>query len=124
MHAVLRSFAAERGEVVPPHIDMDLIRRACWDETSLRIVYRDAADRVTDREVWPLGISYSDSSLLLAAMCRLRGDFRMFHVPRMISVVAGVESFRPHRVALLREFAASRGARPVPVADSPPGDCA
>ncbi len=111
MHAVMRSFSAQKGPAVPDHVDMDLIRRACWDESSLRITYRDLKKAVTQREIWPLGISYSEQTLMLLAMCRMRGDYRVFHIPRMMRVEAGTESFRPRRVALVRAYVEERRRR-------------
>ena len=111
MHAVMRSISAQKGPAVPDHVDMDLIRRACWDESSLKITYRDLKEAVTRREIWPLGISYSEQTLMLLAMCRMRGDYRVFHIPRMMRVEAGTESFRPRRVALVRAYVEERRRR-------------
>ena len=110
MHSVMRTWrpAAKRPDVM---IDMDLIREACWEERSLNIRYRDLQERVTEREVWPLSISYSDHALMLMAHCRLRQDFRSFHITRMEQVTHGATSFRPRRAALLREFVDSLRAR-------------
>lgn len=87
-------------------VDMDLLRQNCWEERSLLIRYRDAEDRVTEREVWPLAISYSDRTLMLMAHCRLRMDFRSFNIARMYWARDGGAQFRPRRVALLRDFIA------------------
>lgn len=112
LHTVLRSFAPDRADLVPAQIDLPLIRHACWDEVSLRITYRDLKDVVTTREIWPLAMSYSDNTLMLLAMCRLRMDFRFFHVPRIVALAVGGHSFRPQRVALIRDWAASRRENP------------
>lgn len=108
LHTVLRSFARPAPPLVPPEIDLALIRRACWEEMSLRLTYRDLSDAVTEREVWPLGLGYHDTSLMLVALCQLRQDYRMFHIPRLIAVAPGGHSFRPRRVALLRDYAERR----------------
>ena len=47
---------------------------------------------------------FLDRSLMLLAWCCLRQDFRRFHVAEMSDVALSAESFRPRRVALLREF--------------------
>jgi biotin operon repressor len=62
MHTVMRAWrpTETRPDVA---IDMDLLRRACWDETSLWMRYRDLQDRRTEREVWPLGLSYGPEAL-------------------------------------------------------------
>lgn len=93
----------DRPEIV---VDMDLLRHHCWEERSLLIQYRDVQGRVTEREVWPLAISYSDRTLMLMALCRLRRDFRSFNIAQMEWARDGGTQFRPHRVALLRDFIA------------------
>lgn len=103
LHAVMRSFRETRRREAPA-IDMDMLRAACWDETSVVMTYRDLQDQVTVREIWPIALSYSDHSLMLLAHCRMRQDFRMFHVPRIVAASAGGTSFRPRRAGLLREY--------------------
>ncbi|MDS9467069.1 YafY family protein [Paracoccus sp. MBLB3053] len=109
MHATMRLFRSST-ERPAPQIDMDLIRRALWDEHSLLIDYLDLEERRSQREIWPLGLSYSDSSMMLLAHCRLRQDFRVFHIPRIQGMSRGEVSFRPRRVALLREYVSGRRA--------------
>lgn len=107
MHTIMRSWrpSDQRPEVT---LDMDLLRQACWDETSIRIVYRDLKDCRTEREVWPLGLSYSPGALMLLAYCQLRHDYRVFHIDRITDLRAGGNSFRPRRVELLRAYVGSR----------------
>ncbi|MFT4014327.1 MAG: YafY family protein [Paracoccus sp. (in: a-proteobacteria)] len=111
MHATMRLFrnSAPRAQ---PRIDMALLRQALWDERSLDIDYLDLNQARTRREIWPLGLSYCESSMLLLAHCRLRQDFRLFHVPRIQAMRPGGASFRPHRVALLREYLTERAEGP------------
>lgn len=92
----------------PVHIDMDLLRQACWDEFSLVMTYRDMQERRTEREIWPLGLSYGAETLMLLGHCRLRQDYRVFHVARIESLARGETSFRPRRAGLLREYVALR----------------
>jgi predicted DNA-binding transcriptional regulator YafY len=108
MHTVLRSFRPPPAPVAIA-VNMPLLRRACWEELALDIRYRDLAGRVTQREIWPLGISYSDRTLMLLAWCCLRQDWRFFHAQRIEEATLNGRSFRPRRVALLRDFAAQRG---------------
>lgn len=103
LHAVMRSFRHPSARIAPV-IDMDLLRQACWDEQSLWLTYRDLNDRETRREIWPLGLSYSEAALLLLGHCQMRGDFRLFHVNRIQKLEPGGNSFRPRRVALLRDY--------------------
>ena len=110
LHTAMRSWfpADTRPEV---SVDMDLLRQACWDEFSLVMAYRDLKDNRTEREIWPLGLSYGEGTLMLLAHCRLRQDYRVFHVPRIESLARGRETFRPRRVGLLREYVAQRRKR-------------
>lgn len=124
LHAIARSWTPGRDPVAPPHVDLASIRQACWDEVSLVLRYRDLADAVTEREVWPLGISYSDDSLMLLAHCRLRMDFRLFHVPRILRLDPGGSSFRPRRVALMREYLDRRAGCPMTDQAAGVKDCA
>lgn len=110
MHTVLRSWRLQ-DDRPPVSIDMDLLREACWQEFSLAITYRDMQDRITRREIWPLGMSYGADTLLLLAHCRLRQDYRHFHVSRIEAMGRGTESFRPKRVSLLRDYVAARRKR-------------
>ncbi|WP_151718709.1 helix-turn-helix transcriptional regulator [Gemmobacter serpentinus] len=111
LHAIMHSFASA-PERDPPVIDLAALRRACWDEEALEIRYTDLAGQRTVRRIWPLGLSYSDRSLMLLAHCRTRMDFRLFHVNRIAEMVPCGESFRPQRVPLMREFRRIRSRYP------------
>ncbi|CTQ56179.1 HTH domain protein [Roseibium album] len=111
MHTVTRTW--RRPDTRPPvKIDMNLLREACWEEFSLIITYRDIQNRITNRVIWPLGMSYGDDVLLLLAHCQLRNDYRHFHVSRIETIERHAESFRPKRVALLRDYVAQRKREP------------
>lgn len=109
MHTIMRSWR-KPDQRPPVTIDLDLLREACWQEFSLTVSYRDLQDRTTTREIWPLGLSYSETSLVLLAMCRLRDDYRLFHISRIVSLERGTESFRPKRAALIRTYGERRDA--------------
>ena len=113
MHASMRLFRPV-AELPSPQVDMALLRQALWDEQSLIIDYLDLKDAATTREIWPLGLSYGDNHIMLVAHCLLRGDFRIFHVPRMLALRRGGTSFRPRRVALLSAYVAQMRALPPP----------
>lgn len=102
-HSIMRSWRKTANRP-PVAVDLNLLRHACWDERSLTIRYLDMNDHTTEREIWPLGLSYSDNTLMLLAHCLLRQDFRVFHVYRIISVYENGDSFRPRRVSLLNDF--------------------
>ncbi|NCP18185.1 MAG: YafY family transcriptional regulator [Erythrobacter sp.] len=109
MHAIMRSWrpAEDRPEIA---VDVDLLRQACWDETSVTITYRDRQEQVTEREILPLGLSYSPTTLMVVGWCLLREGYRTFEVARMERLEWGETSFRPRRVELLRRYQALRMA--------------
>ena len=85
LHAIMRCFP-QTPDRRAPGVDLALIRAACWNEQALLMDYTDLDDRQTRRTIWPLVLSYSDRSLMLLAHCRLRMDFRTFHVNRMTAL--------------------------------------
>lgn len=101
-HAVQMAYRYQRRAEAPAHLAQ--VRSACWDEVALEIGYEDTAGTVTRRRVWPLAIVVLDRTLMLLAFCQLRQDYRRFHLHRISGVVVLAESFRPRRVAMLREF--------------------
>lgn len=108
-HATMRSWRPAEPRA-PITIALDLLRQACWDEFSVRITYRDAHDRRSEREILPLGMSYSPRTLMLVAWCLLRQSYRTFEVARIDTLARGTTSFRPRRVQLLRDYVALRAA--------------
>jgi len=108
-HATMRSWRPPEPRAAVT-IDLDLLREACWDEFSVRIAYRDANKRRTEREILPLGSSYSPRTLMLVAWCLLREAHRTFEVHRIEALERGAGSFRPRRVQLLREYVTLRTA--------------
>jgi predicted DNA-binding transcriptional regulator YafY len=102
VHSVLQTYRFEKRPPAPPHLA--LIREAAWDERALDIRYRDKDGTVTDRRILPLSVVFLDRELMCLAWCCLRRDFRRFKMGMMEAVQLTDESFRPRRVALLREF--------------------
>lgn len=107
LHAVMRSFSAGPDRE-PPVIDLAALRRACWEEQAVRISYTDLKGETSERLIWPLGLSYGDRNLMLLAHCRLRMDYRLFHVNRIAAMEETSESFRPQRVPMMRDYIRGR----------------
>ncbi len=110
LHAIMRSFSAG-PERDPPVIDLAALRRACWEEEAVLVAYTDLKGSTSRRLIWPLGLSYGDRHLMLLAHCRLRMDYRLFHVNRIAALEPTAESFRPQRVALMRDYARGRSGK-------------
>lgn len=100
-HAVLT--AQRYAKPHRPSINVKALRQATWDEVVVAFQYRDAQGIETQRQVKPLGLSYLDRSTVMVAWCLLRSDFRVFRLDRMSDLVRTTDSFRPHRVPLLRQ---------------------
>lgn len=111
MHATLHLFRPV-SELPQARIDMRMLRQALWDERSLMIDYLDLTGATSRREILPLGVSYSENHVMLLAFCQLRQDFRTFHIARITAMHPGETSFRPRRVALVRDYVQRRRVRP------------
>lgn len=103
-HAVLD--AQRYHKPAPPIIDVAELRQATWDEKCVNFDYVDIKNDATNRSVKPLGIVYLDFNNCLLAWCLMRQDFRVFRLDRMLTLTVTEQSFRPHRVALLRDHLA------------------
>lgn len=60
-------------------------RLAISNRRRLYLEYRDAAEALSERIVWPLGLCYWGGAWTIAAWCELRQDFRTFRVDRILS---------------------------------------
>ena len=85
-------------------IDIEALRHATRNEQVIAIDYADAEDNRTRREIQPLAIVFFDRSLVVMAWCELRADYRSFRIDRIIEMTVTDRSFRPRRVAMLREY--------------------
>ncbi len=100
-HSVLSAYRFKRP--VPPSISVSDLREATWDELEVAFDYVDAKGATTIRQVKPLGLVYFDHSTMLISWCLLRQDVRVFRLDRMSQLQITEQSFRPHRVAMLRD---------------------
>lgn len=66
-------------------VDYHVMRQAIREERKLRLSYTDAGGRGSERTVRPIALVYYVDSVLLAAWCELREDFRHFRVDRITS---------------------------------------
>ena len=110
IHAVQLTYRFEKRPRAPASLAM--IREACWDESAIDLTYTDRDGTQTHRRIWPLSVVFLDRTLMLLAWCTLRKGFRRFHLASMSDITLTRESFRPRRVALLREFLAQLRAAP------------
>ncbi|MEO1305798.1 MAG: WYL domain-containing protein, partial [Pseudomonadota bacterium] len=85
-------------------IDIQALRQATRNEQVIALDYADAEENRTQRTVQPLAIVFFDRSLVVMAWCELRQDYRSFRIDRIIDMTVTDRSFRPRRVAMLREY--------------------
>lgn len=92
-------------------IDLTPIWTACWREEAVCIRYCDAEGAKSERKILPLALVYNNECITDLSWCCLRDEFRMFRTDRIVEVQPEGTSFRPRRVALLRDYLAQLLAR-------------
>ena len=85
-------------------IDVAALRQSIRAERVVRIEYNDHTGAKSQRDIYPLGIVFFESTLVVSSYCLLRQNFRTFRLDRIVSVMETGSSFRPKRVPLLREL--------------------
>jgi predicted DNA-binding transcriptional regulator YafY len=91
-----RRSAVERTRLYAPgfHVDraslarLEAVRDAIGARRVLRLDYRDAKDKPTQREVWPIGLWFWGGAWTIGAWCEAREDWRNFRVDRIASLEA------------------------------------
>lgn len=101
-HAVLYAKRFHCRPVIT--IDIEALRHATRNEQVIEIDYIDADENRTLRAIQPLAIVFFDRSLVVLAWCELRQAYRSFRIDRIREMTVLDRSFRPHRVAMLREY--------------------
>jgi predicted DNA-binding transcriptional regulator YafY len=92
----------QRAGQFSPHLG--LIREAIRREHKLQLRYVDARGVGSERVVWPIALGFFENTLVVAAWCEMRGDFRHFRVDRMTGLCPdGVRYPRPRR-ELVRDW--------------------
>ena len=94
---------------VPPEPWLPALRRAIRAGHAVRIHYRDAEDRASERVIWPFAMAFLDDRRLLAAWCELRGDFRHFRADRVLDLADAGERYPARRHALIRRWREATG---------------
>ncbi len=82
------------NSVPPAGVDSDVLRKAIREERELAIGYRDAEARNTNRMIRPIALVYYVDSVILAAWCLMRDDFRHFRLDRLTACAPSEISFK------------------------------
>jgi predicted DNA-binding transcriptional regulator YafY len=64
-------------------VDLNLMRKAIREEQKIWLSYQDTDMRHTERTVRPIALVYYVDSIILAAWCELRNEFRHFRADRI-----------------------------------------
>ena len=73
---------------------VDLIETAIAARQVLRLDYADRQGAPTQRDIQPLVLTFWGGHWTVIGWCRLRADFRMFRLHRMVTCAATGETFR------------------------------
>lgn len=86
---------------------LTLIQTALTDFKVLNIIYQsEHKDEKTEREIEPFALYYSlRESWTLIAWCRLRKDYRMFRLDRILKIRPLELNFKPHKITLQKYLA-------------------
>ena len=101
-HAVSMVYRFGEARRAPEHLG--LLRQATWDERAIDLTYRDRLGALSTRRIWPLALIFLDNREMVLAWCCLRRDFRKFVIDQIDAFEVTADSFRPRRVALLRDY--------------------
>jgi predicted DNA-binding transcriptional regulator YafY len=78
-------FVSGWGPNPPAGLDLKRLRRAVREEEKLRISYAGGSGHRGSRTVRPIALLYYTESVVLAAWCERRRDFRHFRADRIVS---------------------------------------
>ena len=86
-----RRLAVEQTRLYAPgfHVDgksmqrLEAVREAIGARRVLRLDYRDAGNKPSARDVWPLALYFWGGAWTIGAWCESRDDFRNFRVDRV-----------------------------------------
>jgi len=109
IHAISQTYRPDARMQVDGTIDS--VRQACWQEELLEITYTDKTGVLTHRTILPLCLMYTDKKLIVLAWCNMRQAYRMFDITRIARPILTGRSFRPRRVAMLRDYLAHLSAQ-------------
>lgn len=85
-------------------VSAKMLRQFIRQSNELRITYRDLNDNGTARDVKPIALIYYIDSVLLAAWCGLRQDFRHFRIDRIEHCAPTGREFADESKVLVRQW--------------------
>ena len=95
--AVIASAAIDGVNLAP-------IRTAIRTEQKIWIAYNDQEGARTERQIWPILLTFGARVRLLAAWCELRGSYRQFRTDRIAGFAEVGERYPRRRRVLIKEW--------------------
>ncbi|MCG6859313.1 MAG: YafY family transcriptional regulator [Salaquimonas sp.] len=90
--------------------NLDRLNAAIIASALIEIDYEDVNGEATSRHVEPLGLFYWGKVWTLVGWCRLRDDFRMFRIDRIVRLTEPGETITPVDGHTLQDFLAQTAA--------------
>ena len=107
--ALLVGPSGAAGEAAGEDAGLLPIRLALRAEHKLHIVYRDAAEKTSQRTIWPIALGYFDSVRVVVAWCELRQDMRHFRTDRITTITPTGERYPKRRSELIKQWRLDQG---------------
>jgi predicted DNA-binding transcriptional regulator YafY len=85
-------------------VDLAPIRSAIRTEQKIWIAYDDEAGARTERQIWPILLTFCARVRLLAAWCELRQSYRHFRTDRIAGFAEVGQRYPKRRRALIKEW--------------------
>jgi len=85
------------------------LRRSIREQKKMHIAYRDDRGQATERTIWPFGLGYFESVLVVLAWCELRGDLRHFRADRVVEWQPLSDRYPEARSTLIERWRVKEG---------------
>jgi len=85
-------------------VNLAPIRQAIRVEHKLRITYQDEKGSTSERQIWPILLTFCTNVRLLAAWCELRQSYRQFRTDRISAFAEIGERYPRRRQIMIKEW--------------------
>jgi len=91
-------------QVAADGVDLALIRSAIRAEHKVWIAYTDESEMRTERQIWPISLTFFERVRVVAAWCELRQGYRHFRTDRIGRFIEIGERYPRRRRVLMKEW--------------------
>jgi predicted DNA-binding transcriptional regulator YafY len=96
--------ASYPGDLPVDRVDIGPVRAAIRNGRKLSIHYSDESGQATQRQIWPIGMTFYERVRVVIAWCELRQAFRHFRTDRITELAALEERYPGRRADLFRRW--------------------